>query len=178
MSFDRLALGQEKKKAIRALVRSTESGRVATFDDFISGKGKGIICVLQYGCDCYLSLEFADELQRPTRRGENVDRGGSLRTSSTATLLCMAHVLPFRSPSLTSGRPALANWVTIQACLKTISAKSCTLQAIGRQCCYWTKLTFFSSNVPWGCIPPTPWLPSSCGSSRTSRVSCFLLRIV
>jgi len=46
--FERLELAKEKKLIIQALAESVQSGQDHTFDDFVSGKGRGIISLLQY----------------------------------------------------------------------------------------------------------------------------------
>lgn len=43
--FNRLELAKEKKVIIRALAESVQD---QGFDDFVSGKGRGIISLLQY----------------------------------------------------------------------------------------------------------------------------------
>ncbi len=59
MSFVRLAIPFKKKEVIQALAEAhTGQGSEHTFDDFVVGKGLGLIILLQYGLQstCSISL--------------------------------------------------------------------------------------------------------------------------
>lgn len=49
-SFDRLTIPDEPKKLIRAVVTSHVNRETCSFDDFVRGKGQGLVVLLQYAC--------------------------------------------------------------------------------------------------------------------------------
>lgn len=49
MPLERLELKPEKKMIIQALAESVGPGQDGVFDDFVRGKGQGIISLLQHG---------------------------------------------------------------------------------------------------------------------------------
>jgi hypothetical protein len=55
LSFRNLAIPEDRKKLVRALAASHANG--AQFDDFVPGKGRGLIMLLQYELRYALYLE-------------------------------------------------------------------------------------------------------------------------
>jgi len=47
--FKQLVIEEEKKKALQALATHHTRGHDHTFDDFVPGKGRGLVILLQYG---------------------------------------------------------------------------------------------------------------------------------
>ena len=47
-SFDRLTIPDERKELIRAVVTSHVNRETCSFDDFVRGKGQGLVVLLQY----------------------------------------------------------------------------------------------------------------------------------
>ena len=48
-SFERLAIPEKRKKLVKALAASHSTSATRTqFDDFVAGKGQGLIMLLQY----------------------------------------------------------------------------------------------------------------------------------
>lgn len=74
--FERLELTQEKKRIIKALVQSVESEQDAAFDDFASGKGKGIISLLQYGWIIVLPCTLGSLLTGPAESRKTLNTEG------------------------------------------------------------------------------------------------------
>ena len=56
------------------------------FDDFIEGKGKGLIVLLQYVASSKFAITPCLLLQWPTGSGKDIDGRGRLRISETAAL--------------------------------------------------------------------------------------------
>lgn len=61
-SFDQLVLPNEQKQLVRALVESHQNSN-SNFDDFIAGKGRGLICCLHGspGCGKTMTAESVAE---------------------------------------------------------------------------------------------------------------------
>ena len=55
LSFQNLAIPKDRKKLVRALAAS--HAKRVQFDDFVPGKGRGLIMLLQYELRSALSLE-------------------------------------------------------------------------------------------------------------------------
>jgi hypothetical protein len=48
--FERLTIPDQKKQLIRAVAVSRVSRESHSFDDFVRGKGQGLVVLLQYAC--------------------------------------------------------------------------------------------------------------------------------
>ena len=64
-AFDKLVLPDDQKELIMAFSESQLQGGCA-FDDVISGKGKGVICLLS-GSYLYFPSAFKDDMHLPTQ---------------------------------------------------------------------------------------------------------------
>ena len=69
-SFERLTIPAEKKELIRAVATSHVSREYRSFDDFVRGKGQGLVMLLQYACLTY-PMNRSDPSQWITRRWQN-----------------------------------------------------------------------------------------------------------
>ena len=58
--FQRLAIPERQKRLIRAAAMSHANGDANSFDDFVEGKGRGLVMLLQY--DMFIPFPYFTEL--------------------------------------------------------------------------------------------------------------------
>ena len=85
LSFRNLAIPEDRKKLVRALAASHANG--AQFDDFVPGKGRGLIMLLQYELRSALYLEKTNaEHQWSSWSWKDLDRRRTFRRAAKAAL--------------------------------------------------------------------------------------------
>lgn len=89
--FDRLVLGSKHKRLISALVQQHTS-KSAEFDDFVAGKGKGLVGLLcgRPGCGKTLTAEAVAEI---THKPLYAVSAGELDTTPSATDAALSRIL-------------------------------------------------------------------------------------
>ena len=84
LPFDTLVIPTKTKEMLQALVHNqTPDPDKPAFDDFIEGKGKGLIVLLQYVASYHLVVACCLLLQWSTRSGQDIDGRGGFGVSET-----------------------------------------------------------------------------------------------
>jgi hypothetical protein len=95
LPFDSLSISNEQRDVIMALVEARDgpSDPSVTFDDVITGKGKGLNLLLQYGSALLLYVNVLTCEQWRTRTREDLDSRGSRRALEKGPLFGMFYFL-------------------------------------------------------------------------------------
>ena len=151
---------------LQALVHNqTPDPDKPAFDDFIEGKGKGLIVLLQW----VISLKFAAAhcllSQWSTGSGKDIDGRSGFRISETTALSSLS---PMKAPtsrrSLTLHRSVPAISVSTLKSSKTVLRRFSTSSLAGRPSYCSTRQTSSSKLAPSTTCSITPSSPSSCGN--------------
>ena len=152
---------------LQALVHNqTPDPDKPAFDDFIEGKGKGLIVLLQ----CVINSKFAAAhcllLQWSTGSGKDIDGRSGFRISETTALSSLSP--PMKAPtsrrSLTLHRSVPAISVSTLKSSKTVLRRFSTSSLAGRPSYCSTRQTSSSKLAPSTTCSITPSSPSSCGN--------------
>ena len=167
LPFDTLVIPSKTKDMLQALVHNqTPDPDKPAFDDFIEGKGKGLIVLLQYVFSFAFAVAHCLLLQWSTGSGKDVDGRGGLRISETTALSSLSthESNKKRRSSLTPNRYVPEISVSIPKSSKTASRRSSTSSLAGRPSYSSTKQTSSSKPVPNTTCSTTLSYPSSCGN--------------
>lgn len=90
LPFDTLVIPTKTKDMLQALVHNqTPDPDKPAFDDFIEGKGKGLIVLLQYVFGFAFAVARCLPLQWSPGSGKDIDGRGGFRISETTALSCL-----------------------------------------------------------------------------------------
>ena len=151
---------------LQALVHNqTPDPDKPAFDDFIEGKGKGLIVLLQ----CVISLKFAAAhcllLQWSARSRKDIDGRSGFRISETTALSSLSQMKATTSRrSLTLHRSVPAISVSTLKSSKTVLRRFSTSSLAGRPSYCSTRQMSSSKLAPSTTCSITHLSPSSCGN--------------
>ena len=156
---------------LQALVHNqTPDPDKPAFDDFIEGKGKGLIVLLQYVVSSNFAVAHGLLLQWSPRGRKDLDGRGGFRVSETTAISSLFS--PIRRGilfSLTLKRFVLATLVSIPKSLKTVLRRFSTSSLAGRPSYYSTKQTSSSKLALNTTCSTIPSFLSSCGNWSISK---------